>query len=130
MAAVSSVGTAFTTGATAVSGIVTAISIGGISTAEIDVTSLASTFKTYVMGTLDGGTVTVTVNHNAGEVPDLPVAGSATPTSFVLRFGASGATGPTFSFDAYVQNLTTEAAVDAVVSGTYTLRISSTVTVA
>lgn len=129
MAAVSSVGTSFTTGSAAVSGIITAISIGGISTAEIDVTSLASTFKTYVMGTLDGGTVTVTVNHDAGTVPDMPVAGSATPTSFVLRFGAAS-TGPTFTFDAYVQNLTTEAAVDAVVSGTYTLRISSNVTVA
>lgn len=129
MAAVSSVGTAFTNNAAAVSGIITAISIGGISTAEIDVTSLASTFKTYVMGTLDGGTVTVSVNHDSGTAPDMPVAGNATPTAFTLRFGASG-TGPTFTFDAYVQNLTTEAAVDAVVSGTYTLRISSNVTVA
>jgi hypothetical protein len=131
MAAISTTGTAFTTGATAVSGIITAINLGGISTAEIDVTQLSDTSKNYIMGTRDGGTVEVTVmvDTTAG-VPDLPTAGSSSPTSFVLRFGASGASGPTFTFSAYVQSVSTEAALDGAVSATYTLRISGSISVA
>jgi hypothetical protein len=130
MAAISTTGTAFTTGATAVSGIITAINLGGISTAEIDVTQLSDTSKNYIMGTRDGGTVEVTVMVDTAALPDLPTAGSSSPTSFVLRFGASGASGPVFTFNAYVQSVSTEAALDGAVSATYTLRISGSISVA
>ena len=130
MAAISTTGTAFTTGAAAVSGIITAVSLGGISTAEIDVTQLSDASKNYIMGVRDGGTVEVTVMVDTTATPDLPTAGSSSPTSFVLRFGASGASGPVFTFTAYVQSVSTEAALDGAVSATYTLRISGSISVA
>ena len=105
MAAISSVGTIF--GANTVVGTITAISLGGISTAEIDTTALSSQSKEYVMGTIDGGTVDVTVNLVTGSTVDLPTAGDNAPTAFKLKFGtwASGATVPYFTFDAYIQNV-------------------------
>jgi hypothetical protein len=48
----------------------------------------------------------------------------------VLRFGASGGGGPTFTFSAYVQAVSTEAALDGAVTATYTLRISGAISVA
>lgn len=130
MAAISTAGTAFTTGSAEVSGIITAISLGGISTAEIDVTALSDTSKAYIMGVRDGGTVEVTVMVDTSAVPDLPSAGDATPSSFVLRFGPNGGSGPVFTFTAYVQSASVEASVDGAVTATYTLRISGAITVA
>lgn len=133
MAAISSVGTAFILGTGEILGTITAISFGGISTAEIDVTSLASTFKTYIMGTLDGGTITVSVDCIAGALVSMPTAGDATPSSFSIRFGTHAATPnqkPLFTFSGYVQNTAIEAAVDSQVKATYTIRVSSDVTVA
>jgi hypothetical protein len=130
MAAISTTGTAFTSGSGFVSGIITAINLGGISTAEIDVTQLSDTSKNYIMGTRDGGTVEVTVMVDTAALPDLPTAGSAAPSSFVLRFGASGGGGPTFTFSAYVQSVSTEASLDGAVTATYTLRISGAISVA
>lgn len=130
MAAISSVGSKF--GTNTVVGTITAISLGGISTAEIDVTALSSTSKDYVMGTIDGGTVDVTVNLVAGSTIDLPTAGDAVPTSFKLKFGthATGATVPVFTFEAYIQSVSVEAGVDAQVTASYTLRITGAISVA
>ena len=131
MAAISTIGTIFAgAGATNIKGLVTAVNLGGISTAEIDVTQLSDTSKNYIMGVRDGGTVEVTVMVDTAAVPDLPTAGSSSPVSFVLRFGAAGASGPTFTFSAYVQAVSTEAALDGAVSATYTLRISGSISVA
>jgi hypothetical protein len=133
MPAISSVGTSFTTGTSDIKGSITAISISGISTSEIDVTALSDTNKTYVMGHLDGGTVEVTVNLEsaaAGPLVSMPVAGDASPTNFVLKFGTGAASAlvPTFTFSAFIQNVSVEANVDSQITATYTLRISGTVT--
>jgi hypothetical protein len=128
MAAISSVGSQFTTGT--VKGTITAISLSGISTAEIDVTSISSTSKEYVMGTIDAGTIEVTVNvdtvASTAATIDLPTAGDNVPTSFVLRLGTGAANlqVPTFTFNAYIQSVSIEASVDAQVTATYTLRIT------
>jgi hypothetical protein len=135
MAAISSVNSKFTTGATEIKGSITAISFSGLSTAEIDVTDITSTNKTYVMGTLDGGTVEVTVNVDTlaatGAPVSTPTAGDNVPTSFVLRLGGGAASleVPTFSFSAYIQSVSVEAAVDQQVTATYTLRITGGVTI-
>jgi hypothetical protein len=132
MAAISSVGSQFTQGT--VKGTITAISLSGISTAEIDVTSISSTSKEYVMGTIDGGTIEVTVNVDTvaatAATIDLPTAGDNVPTSFVLRLGTGAANlqVPTFSFNAYIQSVSIEASVDAQVTATYTLRITGNIT--
>ena len=121
--AISSFGTSFTTGS--VTGEVTALSFSGISAAEIDVTTLASTAKTYVLGTSDGGTVEVTCNMTTA--PSTPTSGDDDPTSFVIQFGEDG---PSVTFDGYIQNVSMEAAVDSQVTCTYTIRITGAVSIA
>jgi hypothetical protein len=124
--AISAFNTQFTTGAGDIVGEVTSISFSGISAAEIDVTNLASTAKSYVLGTMDGGTVEISCFMTA-TAPTLPTSGDGSPTSYGLRFGA---TGPVVSFTGYVQNTSFEAAVDGAVSTTYTIRLTGTVTIA
>lgn len=134
MAAISSVGSGFVTGGGSITGSITAISFGGIQVAEIDVTSIASTFKEYVMGTIDGGTVDISVNLIAGSTATLPTAGAATPTVFNLRLGSYSGTpslnSPALGFSAFIQKSSFDVGVDKQVTASYTLRISSAVTVA
>lgn len=118
--AISSFGTSFL--GPSVSGEVTALSFSGISAAEIDVTTLASTAKTYVLGTTDGGTVEVTCNMTT--VPETPISGNDEPEEYQIQFGESG---PTATFDGYIQNVSMEAAVDSQVTCTYTIRITGPV---
>lgn len=132
MAAISSVGSGFITGS--VIGSITAISFGGVSATEIDVTSIVSTFKEYVMGTVDGGTVDISVNLNAGALATMPTAGASTPTLFNLRLGAynavAGQNSPALGFSAFIQKSSFDVGVDKQVTASYTLRISSLVTIA
>jgi len=134
MAAISTIGTTFGgAGASNIKGHVTSVNLGGISTAEIDVSALADTSKSYIMGQLDGGTIEVSVNvDNANAAVTLPTAGDSTAAAYTLTFGtpAVGNACPRFSFNAYIQNVSVEAGVDAQVTATYTLRISGAVTVA
>lgn len=132
MAAISSVGSGFITGS--VIGSITAISFGGVQATEIDVTSIVSTFKEYVMGTIDGGTVDISVNLNAGALASMPTAGANTPTVFNLRLGAYSGTpslnSPALGFSAFIQKSSFDVGVDKQVTASYTLRISSLVTIA
>lgn len=126
MALIPSTGTTFVTGVGEIIGEVTAISFSGIEATEIDTSNLASTDKTIILGTTNGGTVDVTCN-TVGTVPTLPTAGDFTPTVFSILFGQSGS-GITINFSAYIQSMKSEAGVDQVVSTTYTLQITSAVT--
>jgi hypothetical protein len=122
---ISSTGTLFTTGEGDIVGEITAISFSGVTATEIETSNLASYDKTFILGTTDGGTVEVTVNA-IGEVPSALVAGNATPTEFVVRWGGSGQ-GYSTTFSAYIQGIKAEIGVDQVVKNTYTLQISSAV---
>jgi hypothetical protein len=108
-------------------GEVTAISFSGIGAAEIDVTQLSNTTKSYVLGTTDGGTVEVTCNMT-NAAPTLPVSGNASPHNFLLRFGGNVVGYPTASFTAYVAGASFEASVDQQVTTTYTLRLTGPIT--
>lgn len=124
MAVISSTGSTLI-GNNSVVGEITAISFSGVSATEIDVSNLASYDKTFILGTVDGGTVEITVNA-IGSAPSTLTAGSATPIAFQVRFGGQGF-GYTASFNAYIQSVKEEAGVDQVVKTTYTLQISSVV---
>ena len=129
--AISSTGSTFTTGSGDVVGEITSISFSGITAAEIDVTNLSSSSKSYVLGTADGGTVEISCNTTAA-APVLPTAGDASPTSFVVRFGPVGAASPLQSvlatFTGYIVNTSFEASVDSQVITTYTIQITGAVT--
>ena len=114
-------------------GLITAISLGGVSTAEIDTTALASTTKSAIMGTLDGGTVDVSFIAKTGQSLGLafykPTAGTSTPYNYRIAF-TDGTTDLWYlNFSAYIQSTNLEAAVDSAVSGSMTLRITGAVSI-
>lgn len=116
-------------GASNIVGTITSISLGGVSTAEIDVTGLGDSAKQYIMGTLDGGTVEISAIVTGA--PGIPTSGDTTADAYTLTFGtpAVGNASPRFSFNAFIQQVSVEASVDGVVTATYTLRITGAVTV-
>ena len=128
--AISSVGSTITgAGATSVSGVIKSISFGGSSTSAIDVTSITATFKTYVMGMADWGTITVSCfAENSTAKPDMPTAGLTTPLAFVITMG-SGSGSNIYTFNAYLQSTSMSAGIDEAVTVDYTLRISGAVVV-
>jgi len=123
--AISSVGSTITgAGATSVSGVIKSISFGGSSTASIDVTSITATFKTYVMGMADFGTITVSCfAENSTSRPDMPTAGLTTPLDFVITLG-TGTGANRYTFSAYLQSASMSSGIDEAVTVDYTLRIS------
>lgn len=128
--AISSVGSTITgNGASKMSGVIKSISFGGQSTASIDVTSITSAFKTYVMGMNDNGTIAISCfAENGASRPDVPVGGMTTADPFVITLG-TGVGRNIYTFNAYVQSASLSAGVDEAVTVDYTLRISGTVTV-
>ena len=114
-------------------GLITSISLGGVSTAEIDTTSLASGSKSAIMGTLDGGTVEVSFIAKTGQSLGLqfykPTAGNNSP--YLYRIAFTDGTNDLYylQFYAYIQSTNLEAAVDSAVSGSMTLRITGNVSV-
>ena len=128
--AISSVGSTITgAGATSVSGQIKSISFGGSSTSAIDVTSITATFKTYVMGMAEWGTITVSCfAENSTAKPDIPTAGLTTPLAFVITMG-SGSGSNIYTFNAYLQSTSMSAGIDEAVTVDYTLRISGAVVV-
>jgi len=65
---------------------VTSISLSGVNSAEIDVTSLLDSWKQYVLGTLDVGSMDVSGLASPSAVP-LPQSGAAVPLAFQIIFG-------------------------------------------
>lgn len=129
--AISSVGSTITgAGAASVSGVIKSISFGGSSTASIDVTGITSTFKAYVMGMAEYGTITVScfADGAAGSKPDIPTAGLTTPLAFVITMG-TGSGSNIYTFSAYLQSTSMSAGIDEAVTVDYTLRISGAVVV-
>lgn len=124
--AFSAYGSTFSTGIGVILGEITNISFGGITATQIDVTSLTDTDKKYVVGFADGGTITVTC-YTTTSAPTMPTSGNSTPTSFAITFGNAGIGRPIATFTAYIQTTVVEAAVDAAVTTTYTLRITGAV---
>lgn len=134
MAANTSFGTVIKKGTTTL-GDVTAISLSGISRAEIDVTSLTDAAKVYKMGTVDSGTIEVSFNYDDSLSSYVPLSTSNTSEdwSIVLPSGPNTATPPaqttqTLTFKAFMQSFSIDTGVDAAQTGTLTLRIDGVVT--
>lgn len=115
-----------------VKGDITSITVDGMIATEIDVTALTDTAKRYILGTRDGGTITVRAYANAGEVIGLPVSGDSTPRRYRLCFprdlrqagNDDYGKAVTLICTAYLQRTDIGAAVNEAVAVTYTLRLS------
>ena len=108
---------------------VTSISGPDGSASEIDVTDLSSTAKEFKMGLKDSGSVTLEFMYIPGNAVHSQLRtnwSDRTLTGFRISFSDSPAT--TWTFDAYVQNFSTSAAVDASLTGSITLRITGDIT--
>lgn len=106
------------------------ISFSGIDgeASEIDITTLASTAKEFRQGLQDFGNFTIELNRDPSDVgqQELESAKAAQATrEFILTL----ASGDVFTFDGFVKSLTTAGAVDAVVTGSSSIRITGAVVI-
>lgn len=121
---------------------VTSISLPSISAAEIDTTAVASTVKSCILGTRDSGTCELgfqhertTANAPAASVKALmlrvPQANQVNDSIRILinfNSTASGATYPFITFQGQFMTSTIDSAIDELVAGTITYRISGGIT--
>lgn len=118
MAAILSIGTTVTQ----VVGIIQSVSISGVSCPAIDISGIADSVATYVLGRQVGGTVDVTVICSAK--PALPTGNNATLLVFVVSFGGSAA-GCVYTFSGYIQKVSVSGGIDAPVTASISILVSS-----
>jgi hypothetical protein len=117
---------------------VKSISLDGISIAEIDTAALSATVKSFIGGTKDSGTISVTLFAPSYTVGLLGSTGAFNPSSyangqdfrkFAIRFGPNTTTGGfEIQFSGYVTSFNVSAAVDGAVEADLTVRITGAIT--
>lgn len=93
---------------------------------DIDVTCLTSTAREFRQGLQDFGDFTIELMRDPAQVGQLEMEiakNSQDIRTFVLTLPG----GPVATFDGYVKGLTTSGGVDAVVTGTATIKITGPV---
>jgi len=103
--------------------------VGSGTSAEIDVTTLSSTAKEFILGLKDEGEVTLTMNLDTANAPQTGLRtdrDNKTLRNFELTLTDSGPTVITFS--AYVKNFPLGISVDSQITLSLALRISGPVT--
>ena len=120
--------TTLTYNAVLVSGVVSMKGMGSAKSAEIDVTTLASTAKEFRPGLQDFGTITVTLVRSLDDLGQagLLTAHAAQTTNTCIIVLPSG-TLKTATFQASVVELTSDIDKDGVVTGEAILRTTSTI---
>ena len=113
---------------------VKSISLDGISIAEIDTSALSATVKSFIGGTKDSGTISVTLFAPAYASGLLGSTGALNPSSyangqdfrkFAIRFGPNTGTGGfELAFSGYVTSFNVSAAVDGAVEADLTVRVT------
>lgn len=114
---------------TAINGIKSISGLGSSSAAEIDVTTLASTYKEFRMGIPDFGQFTLKFNFNlddAGQVEMKAKMEAQTPALLAISFPS---TNPTVilnicTITAYILNMQADAEADGVIQGSATVRVT------
>lgn len=126
--ALSSYDTNLSIGGTTV-GEVTNISVGGSSLTEIDITNLTSTDKSYIMGALEAGTLTIDffapANYANFSASLIPASGDSTASAFEVSFAGSDLVA---SFSGICTNLSISAEQDGAVTASATVKLTSAIT--
>jgi len=120
---------------------VKSISVDGISIAEIDTSALSATVKSFIGGTKDSGTISVTLfapsysagllgtGSNNGALNPSTYANGASYRNFKIQFGPNTTTGGfEIQFSGYVTSFNVSAAVDGAVEADLTVRITGAIT--
>ena len=108
---------------------VTNLAVGGSSLAEIDITSLTATDKSYVMGSLEAGTMTIDffapANWASIDAALVPASGDSQASSFQLAFNGGSLTA---SFNGICTNLSITAEQDGAVTASATVKLTTAIT--
>lgn len=113
------------------------ISVDGISIAEIDTSALSSSIKSFIGGTKDSGTISISLfapgytaallgtGANNGALNPATYANGADFRKFAIQFGPNtGAGGFELAFSGYVTSFNVSAAVDGAVEADLTIRVT------
>lgn len=113
---------------------VKSISLDGISIAEIDTSALSATVKSFVGGTKDSGTISMSLFAPAFSAGLLGASGAFNPLSyangadfrkFAIQFGPNTTTGGfQLDFSGYVTSFNVSAAVDGAVEADVSIRVT------
>lgn len=110
-------------------GEVTGISVGGSSLTEIDITSLTSTDKSYIMGALEPGSLTVEMfapsNFSSFTAFLIPESGDSVASACQIVFSGGSLTA---SFNGISTSLSISAEQDGAVTASVTLKITTAIT--
>ena len=122
-------------------GEVKSISVDGISIAEIDTSALASSVKSFIGGTKDSGTISVSLfapsytaallgtGASPGALNPSTYANGADLRKFAIQFGPNTTTGGfELAFSGYVTSFNVSAAVDGAVEADLTVRVTGAFT--
>lgn len=116
-------------------GFVDSIDFGGVSVSPIDVTVLASTFKTYIPSIPDPGDLTFSIKYIPGDAGTVEIQNLAFTPAVVffqvqLTDGSSPTTGTTLAFQGFVSNFAPKGfAVDGSPAADCTVQITGPITV-
>jgi len=110
-------------------GEVTNISVGGSSLTEIDITNLTSTDKSYIMGALEAGTLTIDffapANWSGFDSNILPASGDSVAAAFVITFAGGSLDA---SFNGICTNLSISAEQDGAVTASASVKLTTAIT--
>jgi hypothetical protein len=112
---------------------VLSINFDGATQATIDTTSLTSTMKSFKVGTVDPGSISLEVNLDGddtnGQLVLQTAATDQTGRSFLITYGSAAAGGCTISGIAFVTSFSIKAAIDTVLTASFTLKLSGAYTI-
>ena len=109
------------------------VSFDGFKVSMVESTVLSSTYKTFLPGLLEGGSITVTCNSDTADIGQsiLTTALLAkTLIYFILTFADGSVIGGTTGDTCYVESYKTDASVDSIQGASWTLRTTGTLQVA
>jgi hypothetical protein len=110
-------------------GEVTSISVGGSSLTEIDITSLTSTDKEYIMGALESGNITVDffapADFSSIQSVIQPISGDTSSSVFNIYFAGAQLTA---TANGICTNLSISAEQDGAVQASSTIKLTTAIT--
>jgi hypothetical protein len=110
---------------------VLSINFDGATQATIDTTSLTSTMKSFKVGTVDPGSISLEVNLDEDDPSQellIAAASDQTGRSYLITYGAASTGGCTISGIAFVTSFSIKAGIDTVLTASFTLKLSGAYT--
>ena len=113
-------------------GEVLSINFDGATQAIIDTTSLTSTMKSFKVGTVDPGSISIEVNldqDDSSQALLIAAASDQTGRSYLITYGAASTGGCTISGIAFVTSFSIKAGIDTVLTASFSLKLSGSYTI-